>query len=398
MRRKLAGIGLALAFGTLPFAADAAELTLWHSWSNESEMAALNTIVNAFDRQGQHGRRGLDAARDRRREPAGQPVRRRHAAEPLHRRRFRASSATSKRRARRRTWTRSSTRSARPRPSPRRCSTPSPSTARSCKIPVAVHIDGMVYYNKKVAEAAGVDPTKWTSLDDMWADQKKVNDAGYTFIAIGGNTFQAGYTFHPLLAADRRAGHLQPLLRRHAGQDRVRRARAASRRSRRSARSSAQTDEGWVNRAWNDTTNTVINGTALMQIHGDWMKGVWRANKQEGRRRLRLHQHPRHQGAVGDGRFLRHPWRRRRRDAQGRGGVRLDRRRSEDQRRVRLLSRDRARCASTCRPTSSTPATSWCSIRSKKPDFSVQNPFYIGDSTGSIRSGTRCSPTRAIPT
>ena len=35
----------------------------------------------------------------------------------------------------------------------------------------------------------------------MWADQKKVNDAGQTFIAIGGNTFQAGYTFHPLLAA-----------------------------------------------------------------------------------------------------------------------------------------------------------------------------------------------------
>ena len=69
------------------------------------------------------------------------------------------------------------------------------------KIPTAVHIDGMVYYNKKVAEAAGVDPTKWQSLDDMWADQKKVNDAGYTFIAIGGNTFQAGYTFHPLLAA-----------------------------------------------------------------------------------------------------------------------------------------------------------------------------------------------------
>ncbi len=39
-----------------------------------------------------------------------------------------------------------------------------------------------------------------------------------------------------------------------------------------------QADEGWVNRAWNDTTNTVIAGTALMQIHGDWMKGQWRAN------------------------------------------------------------------------------------------------------------------------
>ena len=59
----------------------------------------------------------------------------------------------------------------------------------------------MIYYNKKVAEAAGVDPTKWKSLDDMCADQKKVKDAGYTFIAMGGNTFQAGYTFHALLAA-----------------------------------------------------------------------------------------------------------------------------------------------------------------------------------------------------
>ena len=35
---------------------------------------------------------------------------------------------------------------------------------------------------------------------------------------------------------------------------------------------------GWVNRQWNDTTNTVIAGKALMQIHGDWMKGQWKAN------------------------------------------------------------------------------------------------------------------------
>jgi len=44
-----------------------------------------------------------------------------------------------------------------------------------------------------------------------------------------------------------------------------------------------QTDAGWVNRAWNDTTNTVISGKALMQIHGDWMKGVWKgAGKKVG--------------------------------------------------------------------------------------------------------------------
>jgi len=40
----------------------------------------------------------------------------------------------------------------------------------------------------------------------------------------------------------------------------------------------------WVNRAWNDTTNTVISGKALMQIHGDWMKGVWKgAGKEVGK-------------------------------------------------------------------------------------------------------------------
>ena len=42
------------------------------------------------------------------------------------------------------------------------------------KVPTAVHIDGMVYYNMEVAKAAGVDPTAWTSLDAMFADFDKV--------------------------------------------------------------------------------------------------------------------------------------------------------------------------------------------------------------------------------
>jgi ABC-type glycerol-3-phosphate transport system substrate-binding protein len=153
------------------------------------------------------------------------------------------------------------------------------------KIPTAVHIDGMVYYSKAVAEAAGVDPASWTSIEDMFADQQKVNDAGYTFIAIGGNTFQAGYTFHPLLAAvagpdiynrfyGGTDGKPDPTVFDEPG---LREAIDTFRKI------AAQTDEGWVNRAWNDTTNTVIAGTALMQIHGDWMKGQWRANgKQAG--------------------------------------------------------------------------------------------------------------------
>ena len=38
-----------------------------------------------------------------------------------------------------------------------------------------------------------------------------------------------------------------------------------------------EADEGSANREWNVTTNMVITGQALMQIHGDWMKGEWSA-------------------------------------------------------------------------------------------------------------------------
>jgi glucose/mannose transport system substrate-binding protein len=150
------------------------------------------------------------------------------------------------------------------------------------KIPTAVHIDGMIYYNKAVAEAAGVDPESWTSLDDMWADEQKVEDAGYTFMAMGGNTFQAGYLFHALVAA--MAGpdiyyrmygpepdptvFDEPVLRDVIEMHR---------------RISSQAGEGSMNRSWADTTNTVITGQALMHLHGDWMKGQWRAaGKQPG--------------------------------------------------------------------------------------------------------------------
>lgn len=277
LHQRLKGIALALAFGALPFAAGAAELTLYHSWSNESEMAALNTIVNEFQSRGNtvtavsvpHETAGesplvslfvantppnlfiaAEANFFRDLKKKGQSV----DMKPL----FDRIGATAA--------------------FPKTVADAITIDGEMLKIPTAVHIDGMVYYNKKVADAAGVDPTKWTSLDDMWADQKKVNDAGYTFIAIGGNTFQAGYTFHPLLAAiagpdiyyrfykgkPDKTVFDEPLVRETIETFR---------------KITAQTDPGWVNRSWNDTTNTVIAGTALMQIHGDWMKGQWRANK-----------------------------------------------------------------------------------------------------------------------
>jgi len=144
------------------------------------------------------------------------------------------------------------------------------------KIPTGIHIDGMVYWNMDVAKKAGVDPTKWTSLDDMWADLPKVKAAGYIPLAIGSDAFQVGYLTHALIAAisgtdvyNRFYGPKvdptvfdDPKLKQAI--DWVR-------------KFSQQVDPGSQNRAWNDTTNLVITGKALMQIHGDWMKGEWRA-------------------------------------------------------------------------------------------------------------------------
>ena len=146
------------------------------------------------------------------------------------------------------------------------------------KIPTGVHIDGMIYYNKKVAEQAGVDPTKWASLDDMFADMEKVQKAGFTFIGVGGNTFQAGYLFHALVAAvagpdiyNRFYGEIpdKTVFDEKGLRDAIDMFRKIT----------SQADAGWVNRQWNETTNTVISGKTLMQIHGDWMKGQWKANK-----------------------------------------------------------------------------------------------------------------------
>jgi len=143
------------------------------------------------------------------------------------------------------------------------------------KAPVAVHLDGMLFYNKEVAQKAGVDPTTWKSMDDVWAAFDKVKAAGFIPIAIGSQKWQEGYLFHALMAAygtDAYDGLYapqpdtavfdSPSLKRVLGILR---------------QFQQHTDPGATNRDWNITTNLVITGKALMQIHGDWMKGEFKA-------------------------------------------------------------------------------------------------------------------------
>ena len=148
------------------------------------------------------------------------------------------------------------------------------------KIPTGIHIDGMIYYNLAVAKAAGVDPTAWKTFDDMFADFDKVKAAGYMPIAIGAQAWQVGYLTHALAAALEGpefynkiySGTVDPAA---IDSPEMRDLLAWVRKFQQAA------DEGSVNRDWNVTTNLVITGKALMQLHGDWMKGEWRAAGKE---------------------------------------------------------------------------------------------------------------------
>jgi len=148
------------------------------------------------------------------------------------------------------------------------------------KIPTAIHIDGMIYYNLEVAKAAGVDPAAWKTFDEMFADFEKVKAAGYIPIAIGAQAWQIGYLTHALAAALEGPEFYNKIY-----SETVDPAALDSAEMRdlltwlRKFQSVA--DPGSVNRDWNVTTNTVITGQALMQLHGDWMKGEWRAAGKE---------------------------------------------------------------------------------------------------------------------
>lgn len=148
------------------------------------------------------------------------------------------------------------------------------------KAPVALHIDGMVYYNKEVAAKAGVDPTQWKSMDDLFADFDKVKAAGFIPIAQGGDKFQIAYLLQAVIAAETGNAIYDKFYGETPDRDAI--DSPEMKQSLTRFREIQQhVDPGSPNRKWNDTTNLVITGKALLQIHGDWMKGEWRAAGKE---------------------------------------------------------------------------------------------------------------------
>ncbi len=144
------------------------------------------------------------------------------------------------------------------------------------KIPATIHTDAMLYYNRRVAQAAGIDPEHWNSLEDMWADFAAVRAAGFQPIAVGAQPWQVGYLTHALVASLGAPGVYEGLYGQTPDPQVLYDASllevfAWLRRFQQEADAEA------VNRDWNMATNMVINGQALLQLQGDWMKGEWRA-------------------------------------------------------------------------------------------------------------------------
>jgi len=146
-------------------------------------------------------------------------------------------------------------------------------------IPLAVHIVGTVFYNMAAAKKAGVDPKSWKTVDAMFADFPKIRKAGLIPLAIGAQKWQLDYLLGTLVAqvSGTTYDDIFGLTPKKSSIDskEMRQALAIFRKVQQEA------DPGSTNRNWNDTTALVIRGDALMQYHGDWMKGEFIAAKKK---------------------------------------------------------------------------------------------------------------------
>lgn len=145
--------------------------------------------------------------------------------------------------------------------------------------PMTIHIVGTLFWNTAAAKKAGVNPNSWKTLDEMFADFPKIRKAGLIPLAVGAQKWQLQYLLESMMvevsgklyddvsgANPKRASIDSPEMRQALTYFR---------------KIQTEADAGSANRNWNDTTAMVIRGQALMQLHGDWMKGEFLAAKKK---------------------------------------------------------------------------------------------------------------------
>ena len=134
-------------------------------------------------------------------------------------------------------------------------------------VPVNLHNENWVWYNKAVLAKAGVtkDPA---SLDEFFAALDKVKASGAVPLALGGQGWQEGITFRSILLA---VGGKELFLKTFKDKD------TSGPQFRKTLESFKKlkdyVDPGSPGRDWNLATAMVIDGKAGFQLMGDWAKG-----------------------------------------------------------------------------------------------------------------------------
>jgi len=144
-------------------------------------------------------------------------------------------------------------------------------------VPVNLHNENWVWYNKAVLAKAGAKEP--TNMDEMFAAMDKVKAGGVTPLALGGQGWQEGITFRGVLLS---VGGLDLYNKTYKDKD-------ASTPGFRKAVETFKKLKGYVDpgspgRDWNLATGMVIDGKAAFQMMGDWAKGEFvNANKVAGK-------------------------------------------------------------------------------------------------------------------
>jgi glucose/mannose transport system substrate-binding protein len=134
-------------------------------------------------------------------------------------------------------------------------------------VPVNLHNENWVWYNKAVLAKAGVKEP--TNLDEMIAAMDKIKAAGgVTPLALGGQGWQEGITFRGvLLATGGQDLYLKTFKDKDASTPGFRKAVDTFKKLK------GYVDAGSPGRDWNLATGMVIEGKAAFQMMGDWAKG-----------------------------------------------------------------------------------------------------------------------------
>jgi glucose/mannose transport system substrate-binding protein len=146
-------------------------------------------------------------------------------------------------------------------------------------VPVNLHNENWVWFNKEVLAKAGV-TAEPTTLDEMFAAMDKVKAmGGVTPLALGGQGWQEGITFRGvLLAVGGKDLYFKTFKDKDTANPQFRKAVETFKKLK------DYVDAGSPGRDWNLATGMVIEGKAAFQMMGDWAKGEFvNANKEAGK-------------------------------------------------------------------------------------------------------------------